>query len=78
MDKFKVTIEFVVKAEDRHKAWQKAQAVCENHLRDLANVRAVTQPLPDPEEWIAINEPIRKDPLKQSVHYSSCGSYRIK
>lgn len=59
MDKFLVTVEFAIKAGDRQKAWQKARQICEEHLRDLATVRAVTQPLPDPDEWIAVNEPIR-------------------
>ncbi len=59
MDKFNVTVEFTIKAETRHIAWQKAQEVCQKHLRDLANVRSVSQALPDPGDWIAINEPIK-------------------
>jgi len=60
MDKFNVKVEFVIKAKDRQIAWQKARQICEDHLRDLATVTAVsTKPLPDPQEWIAINEPIR-------------------
>ena len=60
MCKFLVTVEFVIKAEDRHKAWQEARKVCERHLRDLASVRAVSmEPLPDPKQWISVNEPIK-------------------
>lgn len=68
MDKFNVTVEFVIKAKDRHEAWQKAREVCEKHLRDLATVTAVsTKPLPDPQEWIAINEPIKSRPTEISA-----------
>ena len=60
MDKFNVKIEFVIKAKDRQVAWQKARQICEDHLRDLATVTAVSlNPLPNPGEWIAVNEPIR-------------------
>lgn len=59
MDKFKVTVEFTIKADGRIKAWQKAEDLCRKHLRDLATVTAVTQPLLDPQEWLAVNEPIR-------------------
>jgi len=61
MNKYQVTVEFVIKAEARDEAWQKARAYIEANLRhDLATVTAVSQPLPNPQEWIAINEPIRK------------------
>ncbi len=64
MDKFKVTVGFVIKAKDRQVAWQKARQICEDHLRDLANVEAVSmKPIPDPDEWIAINEPIKSRPI---------------
>lgn len=60
MDKFNVKVEFAIKARDRQEAWQKARQICEDHLRDLATVTAVSiNPLPDPEQWIAINEPIK-------------------
>lgn len=63
MDKFNVKVEFVVKAKDRQVAWEKARQICFKHLRDLATVTAVsTKPLPDPQEWIAINEPIKSQP----------------
>jgi len=61
MHKFEVSIEFVIKAETRNEAWQKAEEYCNKHLRGLANVRRVSlEPLPDPQSVIAINEPIRK------------------
>jgi len=70
MDKYQVTVQFVIKAKDRQEAWQKARLVCENHLRDLATVTAVsTKPLPDPQEWIAINEPVKSRPVEISAHH---------
>ncbi len=60
MNKYKVTVTFVIKAGDRQKAWQESWEICRKHLRDLASVEAITTlPLPDPQEWIAINEPIK-------------------
>lgn len=61
MDKFDVKVEFTIKAKDRRDAWQKARQICQEHLRDLATVTAVsTKPLLNPEDYIAVNEPIRK------------------
>ena len=66
MKKFEVTIQFVVEAPDRHIAWLYSQDVCQRHLRDLATVKAVSiDPLPNPQEWIAINEPIKTTPRQQ-------------
>ena len=68
MNKYLVTVEFVIKAQDRSEAWKKSREVCRNHLRDLASVREITNlPLPDPQEWIAINEPIKATPRQQLV-----------
>ena len=60
MNKFDATVKFVIKAETRSEAWQKAEDICRNHLRDLATVISVSQSLPDPQNWIAINESIKR------------------
>ena len=53
MNKYMVTIELVVKAEDGHFAWLKANEICQKHLGGSATIRAVScVPLPDPENWI--------------------------
>ena len=65
MKKWNVKIEFTIQADDRMKAWELSREICYKHLRDLATVTAVSSnPLPDPEEWIAVNEPIKAQPVK--------------
>lgn len=60
MDKYNVHISFVLQAPDRKIAWTMARVICETKLRNLAIVNSVsTKPLPNPDEWIAINEPIK-------------------
>jgi len=60
MNKYQVKVEFVIKASSREEAWEEARRICQKHLRDLANVMAVSMnPLPDPQEWIAVNESIK-------------------
>ncbi len=59
MAKFEAMIKVVIKAETRHEAWEIGAAICRKHLRDVATVWAVSQSLPDPDDWIAINEPIK-------------------
>ena len=66
MKKFTVIIQFVVEASERHVAWLYAQDICQKHLRDLATVHSISiDPLPDPDKWIAINEPIEATPREQ-------------
>ena len=60
MKKWDVEIRTIVQAPTREKAWDIARELCERHLRDLANVWSVSmEPLPDPDDWIAVNEPIK-------------------
>lgn len=69
MKKWNVKVEFTIQAEDRKVAWELSREICRRHLRDLAQVMAVsTNPLPDPDEWIAINEPIKGRPVEISAH----------
>lgn len=54
------TISFVIQGETRHEAWLYAEKIVDDKLRGIATVNNIGQePLPDPEEWIAINEPIK-------------------
>lgn len=65
MKKWNVKIEFTIQAEDRTKAWTISRELCDKNLRGLAQVMAVSSnPLPDPDEWIAINEPIKGTSIK--------------
>ena len=60
MKKYEVTIQFVWQAEDRKAVWREVRDYINLKLRDLATLQSIDQnPLPDPEEWIALNEPIR-------------------
>lgn len=59
MKKWNVDITFTIQADNKTKAWDLAEEIISKHLRDLANVHSVSE-LPHPEDWIAINEPIRK------------------
>ena len=60
MKKWDVTVKFTIQSETRKEAWDIGKRICEEKLRDLAYVHSVSmEPLPDPEEWIAVNEPIR-------------------
>ena len=65
MKKFTVTIQFVVEAPERYEAWLYARGICQKHLRDLATVHSVSDELPNPNLWIAINEPIEATPREQ-------------
>jgi Trm5-related predicted tRNA methylase len=56
MDKYEVNVVFVVQAPDRSAAWRISREICEEKLKGLATVHAVTEALKDPEEWVAINE----------------------
>ena len=66
MEKYLMTVEFAIKAKDRREAWEVAREVCRKHLRDLATVRSAHL-LPDPDEWIGINEPIKATPREMLV-----------
>ena len=60
MKKWGVDINLVIRAGTREQAWRIAEEMIEGKFRGLANVKAVAlEPLPDPEHWIAVNEPIR-------------------
>ncbi len=60
MKKWDVTVKFTIQAETRPEAWDIARGICEKKLRDLAYVQSVgVDPLPDPDDWIAVNEPIK-------------------
>lgn len=60
MKKWTVKAEFVIQADSRGEAWIKASEIMERHFRSLISIMAVSlNPLSDPQEWIALNEPIR-------------------
>ncbi len=60
MKKWIVKADFVIQADTRGEAWRKAAELMERHFRGLISIRAVSlDPLSDPQEWIAINEPIK-------------------
>ena len=60
MKKWEVEITFVIQVETREGAWKEARRVIEERLRGLANVRRVSlEPIEDPNNWIALNEPIQ-------------------
>lgn len=57
MHKWETDVTFVVVAPDRTKAWAAAREICETKLKGVATVKAISsEPLKDPEEWIAVNE----------------------
>ena len=59
MAKWMVSFEAVVETKDRAGAWKSAQQLCKDKHDELMAVRAVSlKPLIDPDEWIAINNPI--------------------
>ena len=60
MKKYLMTIQFVIQAEGRTKAWDTTEDIIKKHLRDLGNVVSAHE-LPDQEarESIAVNEPIK-------------------
>ena len=61
MQKFTVTIQFVIEAQDRHIAGTYAQDLCQKRLRDLATVAAASiNPISNPDEWVVITAEIKK------------------
>lgn len=60
MKKWNVTITFTIQANTKTKAWDLAKELIDKHLRNLADVHSVDE-LPNPEGWIAINEPIMSE-----------------
>ena len=60
MKKWRATIEVTIQAETRKEVWATGRDLIEKHLRGLATVTSVAlAPVPDPDDWIAINEPIK-------------------
>ena len=60
MKKWMVKASFVIQADTRGEAWGKASEIMERHFRSLIMINAVEMnPLSDPQEWIALNEPIK-------------------
>jgi len=60
LKKWETEIVFAIQAETRHEAWKIAEGIIEKHHRGLANViRIGLLPLPDPDDTIAVNEPIK-------------------
>jgi len=55
MNKYKVMVESIVEAKDRTEAWKVARQIFEQELDYIGQVSAITDPLPDPGEWYAIN-----------------------
>ena len=63
MKKWQVTIECTIQAETREEVWEIGRELIDKHLRGLASVASVELgPIPNPEQWIAVNEPIK--PIK--------------
>jgi len=61
MKKWNVEIAFTIQAKTRGEAWRLSKEVVHKNLRGLANVMGISlEPLPNPNEWIAVNEPIMK------------------
>ena len=61
MKKWRATIEVTIQAETRKEVWATGRDLIEKHLRGLATLTGVTlDPVPDPDDWIAINEPIKE------------------
>ena len=66
MNKYEVHISFVVCAETRPEAYGVVGNIIHRYMRGFASVEKVSQkPLPDPEKWIAINEPIKSRPAER-------------
>jgi len=60
MKKWTVKAEFIIQTDTRGEAWTKATEMMEKHFRGLIAIRAISlKPLTDPDDWIALNEPIR-------------------
>jgi len=61
MKKWRATIEVTIQAETRKEVWATGRDLIEKHLRGLATLTSVAlDPVPDPDNWIAINEPIKE------------------
>ena len=57
MGKWKIKLESIVEAENRAIAWRVSRDIFERQLGYIAQVQSIPQePVPKPEEWIAINE----------------------
>ncbi len=60
MKKWTVRAEFTIQAENRRDAWAEAREWVERHARGLIDLTSIPyDPLSDPEQWIALNEPIK-------------------
>ena len=60
MNKFEVHISFIIAAETRSEVYGLTGQLIHKHMRDMANVDSVSRkPISHPEDWIAINEPIK-------------------
>ena len=55
--KWKVTLECVVTAHERHEAWKIAEEKISNKYDGLIQVmRVALEPVDDPASWVAIND----------------------
>ena len=60
MKKYEVTIQFMWQAKNRHDTWREVEEYIDSKMRGLATVTGVSiNPAEDPEEWMALNEPIQ-------------------
>ena len=59
MKKWKVELDFIIHAETRSDAYKAVGEIVHRHLRDMASIKSIGRnPVPDPDKWIAVNEPI--------------------
>ena len=55
-----VQASFVIQAETRYEAFHEARKFTDKNCRSLVATHSIPQdPLPDPKNWIAVNEPIK-------------------
>lgn len=60
MKKWMVKCSFVIQADTRPQAWEKARQLSAIKHRELLQIDAISsEPLDEADEWIAINEPIK-------------------
>lgn len=59
MKKWNVKISFIIQADTRQEAYKITGYIIDKHLRDMASIDSIgCNPVSDPEQWIAVNQPI--------------------
>lgn len=65
MKKWLVEVEIVVAAPTRKKAWDVSRAFVEEHIPTATVLSVDMEPLPNPEEWKAVNEEPARPSLRR-------------